>query len=145
MLNVYISYLVKLAGKPALGVFYVHNEQEAKDVAMSYFNNIPTDKNKIIHYNEYALNNFPSHIVSILKNIDSEAIYITDVIVSNKYVSATISEEMKMSIKANNEIQIKAYSDMRTSDDAKDKDITTKSLRIYPVLVVDAKIPKLIN
>jgi hypothetical protein len=139
MLNVYISYLVKLAGKPALGVFYVRNEQEAKEVAMSYFNNIPIDKNKIIHYNQYALNNFPSYIVPILKNIDSEAIYITDVIVSNKYVSTAISEGMKMSITANSGIQIKAHSDMRTSDDTKDKDITTESLRIYPVFVVDAK------
>lgn len=136
MMNIYISYLVKLAGKLALGVFYVRNEQEAKDIAMSYFNNIPTDTNKIIHYTERGLNNFPSHIVSILKNIDSEVVYITDVIISNNYVSATISEGMKMSIKTNNGIQIKAHSN-RTSDGVKDKVITTKSLKIYPVPVVN--------
>jgi len=138
MINVYISYLVKLAGKPALGVFYVRNEQEAKDIAMSYFNNIPTDTNKIIHYTERGLNNFPSYIVPILKNIDSEVIYITDVIVSNNYVSVTISEGMKMSIKTNNGIQIKAHSN-RTSDGVKDKVITTKSLKIYPVPAVNMK------
>lgn len=105
---------------------------------MSYFNNIPTDTNKIIHYTERGLNNFPSYIVPILKNIDSEVIYITDVIVSNNYVSATISEGMKMSIKTNNGIQIKAHSN-RTSDGVKDKVITTKSLKIYPVSVVNMK------
>lgn len=138
MINVYISYLVKLAGKPAIGVFHVCNEQEAKDIAMSYFNNIPTDTNKIIHYTERGLNNFLVTIVPILKNIDSEVIYITDVIVSNNYVSATISEGMKMSIKTNNGIQIKAHSN-RTSDGVKDKVITTKSLKIYPVPVVNMK------
>lgn len=137
-MDIYISYAVKLAGKPAIGVFHVRNEQEAKDIAMSYFNNIPTDTNKIIHYTERGLNNFPSYIVPILKNIDSEVIYITDVIVSNNYVSATISEGMKMSIKTNNGIQIKAHSN-RTSDDDKDKVITTKSLKIYPVPVVNMK------
>lgn len=137
-MNIRISYVVKLAGKPAIGVFHVHNEQEAKEIAMSYFNNMPTDTNKIIHYTERGLNNFPSHIVPILKNIDSEVVYITDVIVSNNYVSATISEEMKMSIKTNNGIQIKAHSN-RTSDGVKDKVITTKSLKIYPVLDSDAK------
>ena len=137
-MNVYISYLVKLAGKPALGVFYVRNEQEAKEVAISYFNNIPIDKNKIIQYTERGLNNFPSYIVPILKNINSEVIYITDVIVSNNYVSATISEEMKMSIKTNNGIQIKAHSN-RTSDGVKDKVITTKSLKIYPILEANSK------
>jgi hypothetical protein len=138
MINVYISYLVKLAGKPAIGVFHVRNEQEAKDIAISYFNNIPININKIIHYTERGLNNFPSYIVPILKNIDSEVIYITDVIVSNNYVSATISEGMKMSIKTNNGIQIKAHSN-RTSDGVKDKVITTKSLKIYPVPVVNMK------
>ena len=138
MLNVYISYVVKLAGKPAIGVFHVRNEQEAKDIAISYFNNIPIDINKIIHYTERGLNNFPSYIVPILKNIDSEVIYITDIIVSNNYVSATISEGMKMSIKTNNEIQIKAHSN-RTSDGVKDKVITTKSLKIYPIPVVNMK------
>lgn len=137
-MKIYISYLVKLAGKPAIDVFHVRNEQEAKDIAMSYFNNIPTDTNKIIHYTERGLNNFPSYIVPILKNIDSEVIYITDVIVSNNYVSATISEGMKMSIKTNNGIQIKVHSN-RTSDGVKDKVITTKSLKIYPVPVVNMK------
>lgn len=137
-MDIYISYVVKLAGKPAIGVFHVRNEQEAKDIAMSYFNNIPTDTNKIIHYTERGLNNFPSYIVPILKNIDSEVIYITDVIVSNNYVSATISEGMKMSIKTNNGIQIKAHIN-RTSDGVKDKVITTKSLKIYPVSVVNTK------
>lgn len=138
MMNIYISYLVKLAGKPAIGVFHVRNEQEAKEIAMSYFNNMPTDTNKIIHYTERGLNNFPSYIVPILKNIDSEAVYITDVIISNNYVSATISEGMKMSIKTNNGIQIKAHSN-RTSDGVKDKVITTKSLKIYPVPVINMK------
>lgn len=137
-MDIYISYVVKLAGKPAIGVFHVRNEQEAKDIAISYFNNIPIDINKIIHYTERGLNNFPSYIVPILKNIDSEVIYITDVIVSNKYVSVVISEEMKMSIKTNNGIQIKAHSN-RTSDGVKDKVITTKSLKIYPVPVVNMK------
>jgi hypothetical protein len=137
-MNIRISYVVKLAGKPAIGVFHVHNEQEAKDIAISYFNNIPIDTNKIIHYTERGLNNFPSYIVPILKNIDSEVIYITDVIVSNKYVSATISEGMKMSIKTNNGIQIKAHSN-RTSDGVKDKVITTKSLKIYPIIEADSK------
>ena len=137
-MDIYISYLVKLAGKPTIGVFHVRNEQEAKEIAMSYFNNMPTDTNKIIHYTERGLNNFPSYIVPILKNIDSEVIYITDIIVSNNYVSATISEGMKMSIKTNNGIQIKAHSN-RTSDGVKDKVITTKSLKIYPVPVVNMK------
>lgn len=64
--------------------------------------------------------------------------YITDVIVSNKYVSATISEGMKMSIKTNNGIQIKAHSN-RTSDGIKDKVITTKSLKVYPIIEGDSK------
>lgn len=41
-MDIYISYVVKLAGKPAIGVFHVRNEQEAKDIAISYFNNIPS-------------------------------------------------------------------------------------------------------
>ena len=135
MINVYISYLVKLAGRPVIGVFYVHSEQEAKDIAMSYFNNIPTDTNKIIHYNECALNIFPNHIVHILKNINSEAIYITDVIVSNKYVSATISEGMRMTVSSNNGVRVNAR-DKLTDDN---KDIITSHLKIYPILEANSK------
>jgi hypothetical protein len=126
-MKVYISYAVKLSNKPVICVYHVANEDEAKKAAIAYFDNTLTDV-IVTEYSPFAgVPRFLSE--DILKN--AEFIVPFEVEVSNKYLSAVINDTMHMTIKANDNAMIGAYTD--DFDDSDILPLNTSYLKIMPM------------
>lgn len=126
-MKVYISYAVKLSNKPVVYVYRVANEDEAKKAAIAYFDNTLTDV-IVTEYSPFAgVPRFSSEDIPK----DTEFISPFEVEVSNKYLSAVISDTMHMTIKANDNAMIGAYTD--DFDDSDVLPLNTSYLKIIPM------------
>ena len=136
MINVYISYVVKLPNKPVVYVYRVANEDEAKKAAVAYFDNTLTDvtvveqtpfRGRIPGYSSEEDNALIDEYID-----KAEYIHPIEVVVSNQYVSASIEDSMFMTIKANDNAIIHANSEDHDDDEHW---LITSHLKITPVYV----------
>lgn len=136
-MDIYISYVVKLPNKPIVYVYRVANEDEAKKAAVAYFDNEQLPDVTVIEQTPFRgrIPGYSSEEDNALidEYIDkAEYIHPIEVVVSNQYASASIEDNMIMTITANDNVLIHANSD--DHDDGKHW-LITSHLKITPVHV----------
>lgn len=136
-MDIRISYVVKLPNKPIVYVYRVYNEEEAKKAAIAYFDNTLTGVT-IIEQTPFR-GRIPGYSSEEDNALIDEYIHKAEYIlpfavdVSDQYISASIEDNMTMTVTTNDNALININADDR--NDGSDIWVNSSHVQLTPIII----------